>query len=75
MFPVPPPFSIITAINHFSHNNRLPRHHKSTAVPSDAFDDFVAKVWSVRHQLPVVEAEIGDTWIYGARFVVVMEQR
>jgi hypothetical protein len=33
---------------------------------SDSFDDFVEKVWPVRSNLPVVTAEIGDTWIYGA---------
>jgi hypothetical protein len=35
-------------------------------VPSDAFDDFVDRVWPHRDSLPVVTAEIGDTWIYGA---------
>jgi hypothetical protein len=40
----------------------------ATARASDAIDDFVAEVWSVRHKLglQVVEAEIGDPWIYGA---------
>lgn len=35
-------------------------------VPSDAFDDFVQDVWSQRGTLPVVDREIGDTWIQGA---------
>merc|ERR1712178_628885 len=35
-------------------------------VASDAFDDFVAAAWEHRATLPVVTAEIGDTWIYGA---------
>ena len=29
---------------------------------SDAFDDFVSAVWPHRASLPVVTAEIGDTW-------------
>ena len=33
---------------------------------SDAFDDFVDRVWPHRARLPLVTAEIGDTWIYGA---------
>eukprot|EP00935_MAST-01C_sp_MAST-1C-sp1_P002549 g2549.t1 len=35
-------------------------------VASDAFDDFVQDVWEHRDSLPVVTAEIGDTWIHGA---------
>ena len=38
----------------------------ATVVASDAFDDFVADVWPHLGSLPVVTAEIGDTWIYGA---------
>jgi hypothetical protein len=35
-------------------------------VASDAFDDFISAVLPVRDALPVVSAEIGDTWIQGA---------
>ena len=35
-------------------------------VASDAIDDFVAAVLPHKHTLPVVTAEIGDTWIMGA---------
>lgn len=35
-------------------------------VASDAFDDFVADVQPFLQHLPVVESEIGDTWIMGA---------
>eukprot|EP01047_Picozoa_sp_COSAG01_P053957 COSAG01_NODE_5841_length_4002_cov_3.100179_2_plen_112_part_00 len=35
-------------------------------VASDAFDDFVADVQPFLHHLPVLESEIGDTWIMGA---------
>ena len=33
---------------------------------SDAFDDFIQRVIPVKDTLPLVTAEIGDTWIYGA---------
>ncbi len=39
---------------------------KGNIVASDAFDDFVDEVWRVRATLPVVDAEIGDTWMFGA---------
>ena len=29
-------------------------------------DDFAEAVWQVRNQLPIIENEIGDTWIYGS---------
>ena len=37
----------------------------ATVQASDAFDDFVAAVEPHRASLPVVTAEIGDTWIMG----------
>ena len=50
--------SIFAAVRSFFPN--------ATVVASDAFDDFVADVLPVLHTLPVVTAELGDTWIYGA---------
>ena len=38
----------------------------ASVVASDAFDDFIRAVIPVKDLLPVVTAEIGDTWIYGA---------
>ena len=38
----------------------------SEVIASDAFDDFVDDVWPLRHLLPVVQQEIGDSWIMGA---------
>ena len=35
-------------------------------IASDGFDDFVSEVWQHRGDLPVVSAEIGDTWVFGA---------
>ena len=37
-----------------------------SVVASDAFDDFVAAVLPFKATLPLVTAEIGDTWIHGA---------
>ena len=38
----------------------------SEIVASDGFDDFVTDVWPHRNELPIVTAEIGDTWMFGA---------
>jgi hypothetical protein len=38
----------------------------SEVVASDAFDDFIADVLPYKSSLPVVTAELGDTWIMGA---------
>ena len=35
-------------------------------VASDAFDDFITDIQPYVHTLPVVTAELGDTWIMGA---------
>ncbi|XP_074653316.1 uncharacterized protein LOC141907538 isoform X2 [Tubulanus polymorphus] len=32
---------------------------------SSAIDDYIAAIWNYRHELPVVDKEIGDTWIQG----------
>jgi len=34
-------------------------------VETSTFDAFIAEVEPVKDQLPVVELEVGDTWIYG----------
>ena len=38
---------------------------KGNIVASDAFDDFVRDILPYAAELPVVDAEIGDTWIFG----------
>jgi hypothetical protein len=48
----------------FSSVQAMYPHANVTA--SDAFDDFVTEVWPHRASLPVVTAEIGDTWVHGA---------
>ena len=35
-------------------------------VASDGFDDFVTDIWPHRGDLPLISAEIGDTWMFGA---------
>lgn len=34
-------------------------------VQAGRMDDYANAIWEVRHKLPVVTAEIGDTWIHG----------
>lgn len=34
-------------------------------VEAGRMDDFANAIWKVRHKLPVVTSEIGDTWIHG----------
>lgn len=35
-------------------------------VEAASLDDYAEALWQVRDKLPVVEAEIGDTWIHGS---------
>ena len=35
-------------------------------VEAASIDDFAEAIWQVRDQLPVIENEIGDTWIHGS---------
>jgi hypothetical protein len=42
------------------------RYPTAEVVASDGFDDFLAEVLPVKHTLPLVTAEIGDTWMMGA---------
>lgn len=75
------PFSGVAICYAWNHDNQGPHTFTSAnaifdaaekifpqavAVASDAFDDFVTDVQPFLHHLPVVEREIGDTWIYGA---------
>jgi hypothetical protein len=36
-------------------------------VQGSTFDEFVEQLKTVRTSLPVIESEIGDTWIYGGK--------
>ncbi|MDE5605633.1 MAG: DUF5054 domain-containing protein [Eubacterium sp.] len=35
-------------------------------IEAASMDDFAEAIWQVRNQLPVVENEIGDSWIHGS---------
>ncbi|MGN1417890.1 MAG: DUF5054 domain-containing protein [Acutalibacteraceae bacterium] len=35
-------------------------------VCAGTLDDYAEKIWAVRDKLPVIEDEIGDTWIHGS---------
>lgn len=35
-------------------------------ITAGTLDDFAAVIWEVRDKLPVIENEIGDTWIHGS---------
>lgn len=35
-------------------------------VVAGTLDDYARQIWAVRHQLPVITGEIGDTWIHGS---------
>lgn len=35
-------------------------------VVAGTLDDYAPEIWAVRHRLPVITGEIGDTWIHGS---------
>lgn len=35
-------------------------------VVAGTLDDYAPQIWAVRHRLPVITGEIGDTWIHGS---------
>lgn len=41
-------------------------HPNAKVITSDGFDDFVRKILPFEDQLPAVEYEIGDSWVFGA---------
>lgn len=45
--------------------NRIQEKYPGAAVEASTLDDFGASLESIRDRLPVVEEEIGDTWIHG----------
>lgn len=46
--------------------SRLQRKYPGYNVRAGRLDDIAEDLWQVRGKLPVVEGEIGDTWIHGA---------
>ena len=44
----------------------IKREYPDYEVTAGSMDDFAEAIWEKRKQLPVVENEIGDTWIHGS---------
>lgn len=44
----------------------IEKQYPGAEVVAGRLDDYAELLWPVREQLPVVTAEIGDTWIHGA---------
>lgn len=45
---------------------RLRETYPNAVIQASTLDSFVEKLWAIRDTLPVVEEEIGDSWIHGA---------
>lgn len=43
----------------------LARRYPGAVIRAATIDDFARPLWEARETLPVVESEIGDTWIHG----------
>lgn len=46
--------------------NKLKKEYPGYDVCASTLDDYAEALWTVRNKLPVIENEIGDTWIHGA---------
>ena len=44
---------------------RIKKEYPGCKVRAGRLDDVAEALWTVRHKLPVVQSEIGDTWIHG----------
>ena len=50
-------------LTHVRAQNEVP----NAVAQGSTFDEFVEQLNTVRSSLPVIESEIGDTWIYGGK--------
>ena len=48
------------------HLDEIRKKYPDYIVEAGTMDDFAEAIWEVREKLPVVEDEIGDTWIHGS---------
>ena len=48
------------------HLDDIRKEYPDYIVEAGTMDDFAEVLWEVREKLPVIENEIGDTWIHGA---------
>ena len=46
--------------------NKIKSEFSDYEVEAASIDDFAEAIWQVRDRLPVIENEIGDTWIHGS---------
>ncbi|MEG2413952.1 MAG: DUF5054 domain-containing protein [Clostridia bacterium] len=46
--------------------DKLCKKYPDAEVVAGGLDEMAEKLWAVRDKLPIVTAEIGDTWIHGA---------
>lgn len=46
--------------------HEIEKKYPGAEVAAGRLDDYAELIWQVKDQLPVVSAEIGDTWIHGA---------
>lgn len=44
---------------------KLREAYPNATIEASTMDRYAEKVWAIRHTLPVVEEEIGDSWIHG----------
>lgn len=49
-----------------AHFETIQKKYPGAHVTAGRLDDYAELIWAVKNQLPVVTAEIGDTWIHGA---------
>lgn len=56
----PSPEKVMTKLNEIK--GEFPDYY----VEAGTLDDYAEAIWQVRNKLPVVEGEIGDTWIHGS---------
>ncbi len=49
-----------------AHLDDIRKEYPDYIVEAGTMDDFAEVLWEVREKLPVIENEIGDTWIHGA---------
>ncbi|MGN0469021.1 MAG: DUF5054 domain-containing protein [Acutalibacteraceae bacterium] len=45
---------------------KIKKDYPGYEVCAGTLDDYAEKIWAVRDKLPVLEDEIGDTWIHGS---------
>lgn len=46
--------------------NKIKKEFPGYDVSAGTLDDFAEAIWNVRDKLPVIENEIGDTWLHGS---------